>query len=66
MIKVKTFKIPVSWELYGYVEIEADSIEEAINIFDAEIDDWDLPSNSSYVDGSFNRESEDFCKEYNS
>lgn len=29
---MKTFKIPVEWVLYGEVEIQAKSIEEAIEI----------------------------------
>ena len=31
---MKKFKIPVTWEVYGTIEIEADSLEEAIqNVF---------------------------------
>lgn len=31
---MKKFKIPVTWEVYGTIEIEADSLEEAIQKFD--------------------------------
>ena len=59
------FKIPVNWEVYGTVEIEAGSIEEAINIFDEQSDDIPLPE-GDYIDGSFKREDLDFIKEFNS
>lgn len=62
---MRTFKIPVSWELYGHIEIEAKSINDAIRIFDEQSDDISLPE-GEYVDGSFNRESKDFCIEFNS
>lgn len=55
---MKTFKIPVSWEMYGYIEIEADSAEEAIEIFDqkeSSMTSYNLP-NGFYVDDSFQRE----------
>ena len=64
-----TFKIPVTWEVYGTIDIEANSLEEAIKQFD-EIErngeGYQLPSNNSYIDGSFNRElDEEHIKEYN-
>lgn len=46
----KTYKIPVTWEVYGVMEIEASSLEEAIR--KAEEDDASLPTDSSYVEGS--------------
>lgn len=60
-----TFNIPVSWEVYGSVEIDAESVEEAINIFDEQSDDIPLPE-GNYIDGSFKREDLDFIKEFNS
>ena len=50
------FKIPVEWSVYGVVEIEADSMEEAVNKFDETIDDIPLPDQSEYIDDSFRRE----------
>lgn len=50
------FKIPVEWSVYGVVEIEADSIEEAVDKFDETIDDIPLPDQSEYIDDSFRRE----------
>ena len=46
-------KIPVIWEMCGMVEIEADSLEEAIEGFHSAEDDLPLPECSDYVDGSF-------------
>ena len=36
---MKTFEIPVSWEASGFVKIEANSLEEAIEIFDEKEDE---------------------------
>lgn len=67
-INMKKFKIPVTWEMYGTIEIEADSLEEAIQKFDdIEIngEGHDLPLENYYVDGSFNREEdEEVIREY--
>lgn len=60
----KIFNIPVTWEVWGTVQIEAESLEEAIKIFDKEEKEgigYSLPLNSEYVDGSFRREDEEFC-----
>ncbi len=56
-MKTKTFKLPVTWELYGTVEVKAASLEEAIQNFDPV--DHEFPSNPQYVDGSFGLTSED-------
>jgi len=44
------YKICVSWECYGQMEVKADSLEEAIE--KAELLDYPLPE-GEYVDGSF-------------
>jgi hypothetical protein len=59
-----TFKIPVSWEEYGVVEIDAETFEDAIRIFDEQSDDLPLPE-GDYIDGSFKRENEASCREFN-
>ena len=46
-------KLPVTWEVCGMIEIEADSIEDAVAKFDKDIDYIGLPPNGEYVDGSF-------------
>jgi hypothetical protein len=48
---MKTYKIPVTWEVYGHMEIKAESLEDAISI--AEDDETSLPTESSYIEGSF-------------
>lgn len=51
---MRTIKLPVSWEMFGIVEVEANSIEEAIEYFDKNIDQIPLPyGGGDYVDGSF-------------
>lgn len=46
------FKISCSWEVYGTAEVEAKSLEEAIE--KVEQDDFPLPNENHYIDGSFN------------
>lgn len=58
------YKIPVSWEEYGFVKIEADSLQQAIEIFDRQSDDIPLPE-GNYVDGSWRREDLEFIEEFN-
>ena len=45
-------KLPVTWEVFGIVEVEANSIEEAMEKFDETCDLIPLPD-GDYVDGSF-------------
>ena len=66
MNTTKKFKIPVSFECYGFITIEANSIDEAIAIFDATSDEIGLPLDWDYIDGSFHREDEEVCKDTNS
>lgn len=47
----KKYKIPCSWQVYGYLDIEADGWGEAIEI--AEDYDTPLPTDGSYVEASF-------------
>ena len=56
------YKIPVTWEAFGVVEIEAPNLEAAITIFDERSDYIPLPEDSDYVDGSFRREDEETIK----
>ena len=43
----KEYKIPCVWQQYGYLTIEAEDWDEAIEI--AEQDDTSLPTKSEYV-----------------
>lgn len=48
----KTWRIPVTWEEYGTVFIEADTLEEAMEIAKDEAGEIPLPE-GDYVDGSW-------------
>lgn len=62
---MKTWKIPVSWEMYGTKEIEADSLEEAIKIFDNDNEEYGLPNDGEYLDDSYKRDDFNSCKQLN-
>jgi len=47
---MKEYKIPVIWQMYGIMEIEANSLEEAKEIA---MGNLELPRNGSYIDDSF-------------
>ena len=52
--EMKTFYVPVTWEEYGLVPIEARSADEAIEIVERdEGGQIPLPTDGDYVDGSF-------------
>ena len=48
----KKIKLPVTWEVCGMIEVEAESIEDAIKFFANNSDRISLPYDSDYVDGS--------------
>ena len=52
-------KVAVTWSMCGYVDIEANTMEEAMKKFNETSDGIDLPKNSEYVDGSFMLSSDD-------
>lgn len=52
-------KVAVTWEMCGYVDIDADTMEEAMEKFYEDSDHIKLPANREYVDGSFQLSSED-------
>lgn len=58
-IKIGTYEIPVTWEVYATVKIEATSLEEAVAIFEETKDDIPLPTDNDYIDGSFHMTTED-------
>ena len=49
----KTFKIPVEWSVFGRVEIEAETLEEALEIFCKTEDAIPLPTDGEYIDETF-------------
>lgn len=59
--KKRKYTVYVGWEMYADVEVEAFSLEEAIKIVE---DEWKLPDNGEYVDGSYEI-NEEVTKEIN-
>ena len=53
MGKKKIYNIPVVWEMYGIVGIEAESAEDALDKFTTHQASIDLPLDRSYVEDSF-------------
>ena len=49
---METYKIPVSWQMYGFVTVEADSAQHAAEIAESDMD-ISLPENGSYVEASW-------------
>ena len=58
---MKSYLVPVVYQMYGYVTIDANSIEDAIK--KVEDSDVPLPQDANYVEGSFevDREGIDFA-----
>ncbi len=52
-------KLAVTWEMCGYVDVEADTLEEAMEKFYDECDYIKLPSDGEYIDGSFQLSTDD-------
>lgn len=72
---MKKFSIPVTWEVWDKIEVEAETIEEAIQYVKDNLDTIPLGSEPEYIDGSYkiedgnNGESDieetvDYLKEY--
>ena len=56
-MKKKIWKVPVVWEMFGNVEVEADSLEEALEMVkrdeDHEGNPFSLPYDQYYLSDSF-------------
>ena len=52
-IPKKKFKLPVCWEVSTIIEVEAESLEDAVDYFDANLDHIPLPREFEYSEGSF-------------
>lgn len=50
---MKVWKIPVTWEMYGVVRVEADTLKAAMEIAEDPDGDIPLPEDGNYVDGSW-------------
>ena len=49
----KKFSIPVTWEVWDRVEVEAETLEEAIKYVKENIDTIPLGTEPEYIDGSY-------------
>lgn len=56
---VKNMKVAVTWEVCGYVDIEAETMEDAMKKFNEDSEIIPLPTDFEYVDGSFQLSSND-------
>lgn len=56
---MKTWKIPVTWEMCGIVSVKAKTLSEAMDTARDPEGNIPLPSNSNYVDGSWSLSSDD-------
>lgn len=53
-------RIAVTWEMCGYIEVEAENIAQAMKKVKDNPDDYPLPYyNGEYVDGSFGLSTDD-------
>lgn len=61
------YKIPVEWAMYGIIDVEADSLQEAIDYAMYNLDEFSLPDEQEYMDGSFmlNEDAYDMAKHIN-
>ena len=50
---MKKWKIPVTWEVYSSVSVEAPTLKEALQYVIDDPDDMPLPTETNYVDDSF-------------
>lgn len=55
----KIFMLPVVEEYSGYVSVKARTLKEAIEKFNENIDNYDTPSGTEYVDSSFRLATQD-------
>lgn len=57
MVDLKTYTIPVTWEMYGTIEVEAESLQDAIDMVNRDEDvygkQFSLPDEQDYAEGSF-------------
>lgn len=54
---MKTYRVPVVWQMYGYVEVQAETHNAAVNA----AMDAPLPTDGSYIEGSFEIDEGSFC-----
>lgn len=57
--ETKKYRVAVKWEVSGFIEVDADSLEDAMQKVKENPDEYSLPCESDYVDGSFRLATED-------
>ncbi len=65
---IPEWKIPITWSVCGYVYIEAKTLAEAMEIARDDDNEIPLPTDSDYIDGSWElsfTEEDDVRKLYN-
>ena len=55
----KTFRLPVTWEVCSFVNVTAETLEEAIEDFKENSDEFDLSDDPVYVEGTFELSTDD-------
>lgn len=50
---MKTYKVPVVYQMHGYVYVHAESMDEAVDKVQNGNGDMPLPDTADYVEGSF-------------
>lgn len=50
---MKRFYIPVTWEVWDKIEVEAETIEEAVEYVKENIDSIPLGTEPDYIDGTY-------------
>ena len=51
-MKQKTYRVPVSWQMYGWVTVQSDTRQHAAEIAESDMG-IGLPDNGTYVEGSW-------------
>ena len=56
---MKTWRIPVVWSVFSVIEVEAETLEQAMEIAEDKEENIPLPTDLSYLDGSWELSSAD-------
>ena len=52
-------KLAVTYQMCGYIDVPGDTVEQSMENFNNDPDEYDLPKNAVYVDGSFELSTQD-------
>lgn len=51
--ELKEIVVPVSWTMTGYIKVKATSIEAAQSYLEEHLDECPIPSNSNYLEDTY-------------